>query len=125
MNRILPFAKREGRRLFGNTKWLFQQDGATAHTAQISQKWCERNFHAFLRKENWPPNSPDLNPLDYFFWNEVTQYIRIGSFSNNEEFKEKITEACEKVENEKIKKSIESFTSRVRKVENLKGHYLE
>lgn len=121
----MPFAKREGRRLFGEGKWLFQQDGATAHTAKISQKWCDRNFHSFLSKENWPPNSPDLNPLDYFYWNEVIQNIKIGSFANNEQFREKIKEACEKVDINKIKKSVECFTSRVRKVENLKGNYLE
>ena len=24
-----------------------------------------------LDNEVWPPNSPDLSPMDYFFWNEV------------------------------------------------------
>ncbi|CAF1148034.1 unnamed protein product [Brachionus calyciflorus] len=36
-DRILPFAKREGNRLCGTNKWVFQQDGATPHTAKISQ----------------------------------------------------------------------------------------
>ncbi|CAF1564119.1 unnamed protein product, partial [Rotaria magnacalcarata] len=28
---------------------------------------------AFIRKERWPPNSPDLWPLDYSLWNEPGQ----------------------------------------------------
>ena len=121
----MPFAKREGKRLFGHTRWVFQQDGATPHTANISQNWCTNNFHTFLDKNHWPPNSPDLNPLDYFYWNEVLKYIQIGSFTKHEEFKIKISEACGRVELEKIQKSVDSFTSRVRNVENLKGNYLE
>ncbi len=111
--------------MFGQTKWVFQQDGAPAHTANVSQNWCKHNFDSFLDKVHWPPNSPDLNPLDYFYWSEVLKNISIGSFSNHEEFKNKIKEACDKVDVEKLQKSVDSFTSRVRKVETLKGKYLE
>ncbi|CAF1101600.1 unnamed protein product, partial [Brachionus calyciflorus] len=41
---LLPFAKREENRLCGTNKWVFQQDGATPHTANI---------------EIFPSNSPD------------------------------------------------------------------
>ena len=69
---------------------MFQQDGSPAHTANVSQNWCKNNFDSFLDKNHWPPNSPDLNPLDYFYWSEVLKNINIGSFSNHEEFKNKI-----------------------------------
>jgi len=38
---------------------------ATAHTASLAHDWLSRNCPAFIRKEEWPLNSPDLNPLDY------------------------------------------------------------
>ena len=37
------------------------------HTSNASQKWCDNNFYQFLEKKNWPANSPDLNPLDFYF----------------------------------------------------------
>ena len=47
-------------------RWTLQQDGAPSHTAN--------NTINYLKRENssepqiWPPNSPDLNPVDYAVW---------------------------------------------------------
>ena len=124
VNRILPFAKREGARLFGSTKWVFQQDGATPHTANKSQQWCRNNFKFFLNKHHWPPNSPDLNPLDFFYWNEVVRNIKISPFADYEHFKFEIERSCSMVSTKLIKKTVESFTKRVRNVENAYGEYV-
>jgi len=43
--------------------FIFQQDGAPAHTAKLAQNWIAINCSDFIGKE--PPNSPDLNLLDY------------------------------------------------------------
>lgn len=50
----------------GNYVW--QQDGAPGHNANVTQKWLKANLANFWPKELWPPSSPDLNPLDYGFW---------------------------------------------------------
>jgi hypothetical protein len=50
VNKILPFAKREGRKIFGSRRWVLQQDGATSHTSNKSQKWCRNNFDASMDK---------------------------------------------------------------------------
>ena len=42
-NIILPFAKREVKKLFGTSQSIFQQDGARPHTSNASQQWCARN----------------------------------------------------------------------------------
>jgi hypothetical protein len=50
-------------------KYYFQQDGAPAHTAKVTQEWLKSKFGAkFIDKQMWPPRSPDLNPCDYFLW---------------------------------------------------------
>ena len=46
--------------------FIFQQDGAPAHTARVAQDWIATNCTRFIGKNEWPPNSPDLNPLDYY-----------------------------------------------------------
>ena len=45
--------------------FIFQQDGAPAHTAKRTQDFLQMNCPDFIDKDEWPPNSPDLNPLDY------------------------------------------------------------
>jgi len=44
--------------------FIFQQDRAPAHTAKLAQNWIAANCSDFIGKDEWPPNSPDLNPLD-------------------------------------------------------------
>ena len=47
---------------------VFQQDGASSHTSNAVQAYCKKKFPRFWAKREWPANSPDLNPLDYFTW---------------------------------------------------------
>jgi len=44
---------------------IFQQDGAPAHTEKLVQDFLATNCSEFIDTDEWPPNSPDLNPLDY------------------------------------------------------------
>jgi hypothetical protein len=47
----------------------FQQDGATAHTANNSKKLLDGVFgERVIFKGIWPPSSPYLTPPDFFFW---------------------------------------------------------
>ena len=59
--RLLPFG------------FVFQQNGAPAHTARLTQDWLRENCTDFIVKDEWPPNSPDLNPLDYHVWGTMLQ----------------------------------------------------
>ena len=43
---------------------IFQQDGAPAHRAKTAQKWLQDNVNSFWSKDQWPGNSPDLNPIE-------------------------------------------------------------
>ena len=121
----MPFAKREGKKLFENRKWLFQQDGASSHTSNKAQNWCRKNLPEFLEKHHWPPNSPDLSPLDYFYWSEVDKNIKYSPFMTIDMLKEEIKNACSKVSKDMIKNSVQTFISRVRAVEDSKGVYIE
>ena len=52
----------------GDRPYIWQQDGALAHTTKKVQEWCENSFPYFWAKDVWPSSSPDLNPLDFFVW---------------------------------------------------------
>ena len=59
--------------LVGNN-FIFQQDGAPAHTSRQSQDWIRLRNPLFIPKDDWPPNSPDLNPLDFCIWGVMLQH---------------------------------------------------
>jgi len=39
--------------------------GAPAGTEHVIQNWLRSNCSDFINKGEWPPNSPDLNLLDF------------------------------------------------------------
>ena len=53
------------RKLFSSKKAMtFVQDGAPAHTSKAAWGWCQKNLPNFIPKDDWPANSPDLNPVE-------------------------------------------------------------
>jgi len=33
-----------------------------------AQYWLRASCPDFITKDQWPPNSPNINPVDYFVW---------------------------------------------------------
>ena len=47
---------------------VFQQDSAPARRARDTIELLRDNTPDFIAPDMWPPNSPDLNPVDYVIW---------------------------------------------------------
>ena len=58
---LLPAIKE----LSGHDFFIFQQDSASAHRARETVELLTRETPEFISPLLWPPNSPDLNPVDY------------------------------------------------------------
>jgi len=39
----------------------------------VAQKWLQANCSGFTDKNEWPPNSPCLNPRDYHIWGAMLE----------------------------------------------------
>ena len=71
---LLPRLIEEYRSLL-SSGFIFQQNSAPAHTAKLSQDWITTNYSEFIGKDEWPPNSPDVSPLDYRVWESCLNAI--------------------------------------------------
>ena len=120
IEKVLPKAKEDGIRLIG-PEFVFQQDGAKPHTSKDTVKWLDDNDMSFIRPKTWPPNSPDLNPLDFFYWNEVEKRIDPKSFTDRRGLIEKIKKAMNEIPLKMIQDAIDDFRSRVYAVEKNSG----
>ncbi|CAG9794164.1 unnamed protein product [Diatraea saccharalis] len=47
-----------------NEVWTFQHNSAPGHKARTTQIWLEQNVPHFIKGDDWPSASPDLNPLN-------------------------------------------------------------
>ena len=56
-------------------RWTLQQDGAPLHTANNTISYLKRENVSFIEPQMWPPNSPDLNPVDYAVWGALQQQV--------------------------------------------------
>ena len=60
--------------------YIFQQDNAPCHRARATKIWFENNNIDCM---NWPPLSPDLNPVENL-WADMSRIIyREGKQYNN------------------------------------------
>ena len=48
--------------------FIFQQDSAPAHRTHDTIALLRRETPDFNSPDQWPPNSPDMNPVDYKIW---------------------------------------------------------
>lgn len=64
LEEVLPVLIRLVRRKFGDEPFLWQQDKAPAHTANVTQKWCADNLDDWWTKEEWPGCACDISPIE-------------------------------------------------------------
>jgi len=51
---------------------------------------CKERRQEFIPPEMWPPNSPDLNPVDYSIWGILHQRIYRSQIHDVKELKERL-----------------------------------
>ena len=71
---VFLVALKFGNDIFG-IDWTFQQDSAKSHIHGKSQERCVKQFPCVIDKDHWPPNSRDLNLLDYSDWDELAHQV--------------------------------------------------
>ena len=72
VNDLLPKLIENCESLQSNS-FVFQQADASIHSSRLGQEWIEQHSPGFVKKDEWPPNSPDLNPLDYHVWGAMLE----------------------------------------------------
>ena len=114
-------------RLTGYQPYVFMQDGARSHTANEMVRFLNRQRYLTLLQPNmWPPNSPDLNPVDCCVCSALERNVYRGRrFENTIELKEAILQEWEALSQAVINNAIDWFRSRVRLVIAENGQHIE
>lgn len=101
-------------RTFKKRKWLFQQDGAPAHTAKLTQQWFENNAVDFIRKEEWPGYSPDLNPMDFAIWGYLESKACATPHRNLNSLQSALIREWNKIPLKMLRATVESVPKRLK-----------
>lgn len=97
------------------TMWL-QNDGCPAHyalqvRAYLNQAYPDR-WIGRLGPILWPPRSPDLNPLDFFYWGCLKDKVYAKPIQNQEELRHRVTEAAREISQLSLRRLKRSFLKR-------------
>ena len=111
----------------------FMQDGATCHTAKSTLAYLKSLFGNRIISGNrsgvpdfpWSPNSPDLNPLDFFLWGYCKDSVYKNSPGTLDELKAEVETLVSGITPDMLQRVIENFGIRVNAVLAKKGSHIE
>ena len=98
--------------------WHFQQDCDPKHTSKAAKEWFTTNNVKVLE---WPPQSPDLNPLENL-WRQLKLKISGQNPKNRNELWMMLQEAWYSIPVEVCRKLVDSMPSRCTEVLKNKGY---
>ena len=109
------------RRLFtDNALSVFQQDGARAQTSAVSRAWLNENIPNYV--ENWPPNSPDLSPIENL-WSILSNSVyKDPEPKTFYQLKRRLLKAWNSIPLETLENLVKSLPRRMKAVIDNKGN---
>lgn len=110
-------------------KMYFQQDGAPAHKAINVTNWLNENFNkqwiGLNGPTEWPPRSPDLTPLDFYFWGRLRTLVYNTRPLNVTDLKQKIINACNNITGGELQNIYRSIIRRAQLCIGVDGKHFE
>ena len=111
-NQVWPEVKGRARR----RGWWWQQDGAPVHVTKDVIDFVEKAFSGRVISRNseieWPAYSPDMTPLDYFFWGYSLAEVVRRQPESIDELKAIVEEVAANVEPDIIRRAVANLWKR-------------
>ena len=98
--------------------FIFQQDGAGAHTAKMTKSYLFESEIQHIK--NWPANSPDLNPIENV-WEMIQQRVCGMNPSSTTSLIRCVKKAFKVIPRRQINKTVLSFDRRLEACVKCKG----
>ena len=77
--------------------YIFQQDGAPAQRSRHTVTFLTENVPEFIKPDNWPPNSQDLNLVDFSIWGYLQQLVYQQKIRNIQHLKDVIIDCWSEI----------------------------
>jgi len=115
--------------------YIRQQDGAPAHRTKANLDLIHESFDdrviakgcpaRFKKGTDWPPYSPDLNPMNYYMWGSVKDKVYKKRPKTIPELKDKIKRVMEETPESELESMCNNFEKRLRLTISKKGEHIE
>ena len=96
----------------------------TVHTSHHTVAYLRSNVPEFTEPENWPPNSPDLNPVDSSVWGKQQMVYR-HKISDTDQLKLVLIDCWAQLSQDMLNRAIDQLPKRLMMVIKIKGAHVE
>lgn len=107
----------------------YQQDGAAAHYGRNVRAYLDGVFvERWIGRRGtieWPARSPDLTPLDYFYWGYLKDRVFRTKPQNLDELRQRIIDESALIPTEMIQNAINAFYHRLAYCQEVNGEQFE
>lgn len=107
----------------------FQHDGAPPHFALPVREFLNQEFEdRWIGRGgpiSWPPRSPDLTEMDFFFWGHIKQIVYQSPATTAEDMRQRIIEAFGTISIESLRAVHRSFLARLQMCVEQNGGHIE
>lgn len=107
----------------------FMQDGAPVHTTPNVLNWLNDRFHGQVISNKssvvWPPQSPDLNPCDFWFWGYAEFIVWKECPMSLQSLVDTVEVFSTVLEKDDILKATGSINRRIEKCLEMEGHHFQ
>lgn len=110
--------------LFPRNNWWFMQDGASAHRSKVAVSWLDDNVPNYIPPDDWPANSPDLNPIENI-WGYIEKKVHEKPCRTVRQLRSRIFREWNKLNSIFLRNYILSMRSRLTAVLENKGGYAQ
>lgn len=108
-----------------NPGMIFQQDWAPAHGAKSTLAFLDTKIKDYLGKDLWPPNSPDLSPLDFSVWGVLDEHLSRQKINNLQDLRRELLKAWAKLDLAYLRRTVESVKKRIQACIDADGGHFE
>jgi len=109
----------------GSEFFVFQQDNAQSHRAKVTVVLLDQETPDFIPSAGWPPNSLDLNPVDYTVWSVLQERVYRTKILDVDELKRRINSEWAALSDAVIERAVGEWRQRLRACVRAGGGHFE
>ena len=109
----------------GSEFFIFQHDSTPSHRAKDTVALLDQETLDYITPALWPPNSPDLNPVDYTVWSVLQERVCHTKISDVDELKRRINSEWAALSHAVTERAVGEWRQRLRACICAEGGHFE